>query len=144
MPSIHTTGRLERFVDRLSRVATRLAALCASPAGGRLRPTAAGGLLVVLASAGVSLASAPALGDSVRIRWSIGTHYGPEYAPTAVALAAFPALAAAAYLGLRALGTVLEDTEAFDRRRGSYELCALTVLVALVIGQVAFVAANLL
>ncbi len=144
MPSIRTTGLLERFVDRLSRVATRLAALCARPAGGRLRPTAMGGLLVVLASAAVSLAAAPALGDSVRIRWSIGTHYGPEYAPTAVALAAATALVAVAYLGLRTLGTVLERRGAFDRHRGYYELCALAVLVTLVLCQLAVVAANVL
>ncbi|WP_435553150.1 hypothetical protein [Natrinema sp. CGMCC1.2065] len=144
MPSTRTTGRLERFVDRLRRVATRLATLCASPAGGRLRPTAAGGLLVVLTSVAVSLAAAPALGDSVRIRWSVGTYYGPEYAPTVLALTAASGLVAAAYLGLRALGTALEGTEAFDRRRGYYELCVLTVLLTLVLGQIAFVTANVL
>ncbi|WP_226480794.1 hypothetical protein [Natrinema amylolyticum] len=143
MPSTRRSETVGRIAHRFRRVVTRLAALCASPAGGRLRPTAAGGVLLVLASVAVSLASARVLGDSVRIRWTVGTYYGPEYAPTAVALALFPALVAATYLGLRALGTVLEGTPEFDRHRGYYELCVLAVLAVLVIVQIAFVAANL-
>ncbi|PGF16352.1 hypothetical protein CP556_09655 [Natrinema sp. CBA1119] len=140
MPSTHGFGQ---FVERLRRVAMRVESLCSSPAGGRLRPTAAGGLLAVLASAAVSIASAQVLGDSVRIRWSVGTYYGPEYAPTAAALACFPAVVAVTYVGLRTLGTVLEGTTEFDRHRGYYELCALAVLTVLVLVQIAFVAANL-
>lgn len=132
-----------RLSGRLRRIATRLETLCSSPAGGRLRPTSVGGLLIVLASAAVSLGASQVLGDSVRIRWSVGTYYGPEYAPTDVALAVFPVVVAVAYLGLRALGTALEGTPEFDRHRGYYELCALAVLATLVIVQVAFVVANL-
>ncbi|WP_222916358.1 hypothetical protein [Natrinema sp. SYSU A 869] len=143
MPSTRRSGTVGRIAERFHRVATGLAALCASPAGGWLRPTAAGGVLLVLASVAVSLASVRVLGDSVRIRWSIGTYYGPEYAPTAIVLALFPAIAAATYLGLRALATVLEGTSEFDRHRGYYELCVLAVLAVLVIVQIAVIAANL-
>jgi hypothetical protein len=140
MPSNGYSGRL---VERLRRVLVRLESLCSSSAGGRLRPTSLGGLLIVLASAAVSLGAGRILGDSVRIRWSVGTYYGPEYAPTPVALALFPAFVTVTYLGVRALGTALEGTPEFDRHRGYYELCALAVLATLAIVQVAFVVANL-
>ncbi|MFA9417190.1 hypothetical protein [Natrinema sp. HArc-T2] len=147
-PSTRSSGALERLVELTRRVATRLAASVAGPAGDRLRPTAGGGLLVVLASVAVSLAAAPALGDSVRIRWSIGTYYGPEYAPTPLALAAFPAIIAVIYVGFWAVRVGLERTGAFDATddlvRSVYELCALVTLLTLVVVQVLFVAANLL
>ncbi|TMT87743.1 hypothetical protein E2L06_14550 [Haloterrigena sp. H1] len=147
-PSTRSSEALERLVERTRRVATRLAASAVGPAGGRLRPTSVGGLLVVLASVAVSLAAAPALGDSVRIRWSIGTYYGPEYAPTPLALAAFPAIIAVIHVGFGATRVGLEHTGAFeatdDLVRSVYELCALVTLLMLVIVQVVFVAANLL
>lgn len=136
MPSNRPSGRLRR-------IATGLESLCSRHAGGRLRPTSLGGLLIVLASAAVSLGSVRVLGDSVRIRWSIGTYYGPEYAPTYLALVVFPVIVALTYLGFWALGTALEGSPEFDRHRGYYELCTLVVLAVLVIVQVAFVAANL-
>lgn len=143
MPSTRLSGLLERIVEGLHCVATGLESSCSSPAGGRLRPTSVGGAITVLASGAVSLASARVLGDSVRIRWSIGTHYGPEYAPTPIALAVFPILIALLFVGLRALGTALEGTAGFDQHRGYYELCVLAVLTAVAIVQIAFVAANL-
>ena len=147
-PSTDTSSALERLVERTRRVATRLASADASAVGGRLRPTAGGGLLVVLTSVAISLAAAPALGDSVRIRWSIGTYYGPEYAPTPLALAAFPALVAVTYVGFRALRAGLERAGAFEAAatsvRGGYELCALATLLTVVFVQVVFVVANLL
>lgn len=146
MPSTQPSNSLERLIERTRRVVRGLAASVSSPAGGRLRPTGVGGLLVVLVSAAISIAAAPALGESVRIRWSVGTYYGPEHAPTALALAAFPVLVALTYVGLWALGRGLEraaDGE-FDHVRAIYELCALATLATLVIAQVAFIAANLL
>ncbi|WP_408956973.1 hypothetical protein [Natrinema sp. 74] len=151
MASAHLPNSIERLVERTQRVARGLAASVSSPDGGRLRPTGTGGLLGVLASLAVSVAAAPVLGDSVRVRWSVGTYYGPEYAPTILALAAFPVLVALTDIGLSALGRVLEraadgespTTSRFDRVRGPYERCALATLMALLLLQVAFVVANL-
>ncbi|MDS0476616.1 hypothetical protein [Natrinema sp. 1APR25-10V2] len=146
MSSTHPSNSLERLVERTQRVAGGIAASVSSAAGGRLRPTAGGGLLAVLVSATISVAAALALGETVRIRWSVGTYYGPEHAPATLALASFPVLVALTFLGLRALGRGLEraaDGE-FDRVRGIYELCVLATLTTLVLSQVAFVAANLL
>lgn len=147
-PSTRSSGALERLIERTRRVVTQFASPTDGPAGGWLRPTAAGGLLVVLASAALSLAAAPALGENVRIRWSIGTYYGPEYAPTPLALAAFPALVAVLYVGFRVLAWSLERAGAFEADetvgRTIYELCALATLTMLVLIQLAFVAANLL
>ena len=147
-PSTRSSGALERLVKSTRRITARFAPPTDGSAGGRLRPTAVGGLLVVLASVAVSLAAAPVLGDSVRIRWSVGTYYGPEYAPTPLVLAAFPALVAVTYVGFRALAWGLERTGAFETDeafvRGSYELCTLATLTMLVLVLVVFVAANLL
>ncbi len=146
MSSTHPSNSLERLVERTKRIAGGIAASVSSATGGRLRPTAAGGLLVVLASIALSVAAALALGETVRIRWSVGTYYGPEFAPTALVLAAFPVLTVLTYLGLRALRIGLEraaDGE-FEHVRGIYELCVLATLTTLVLSQVAFVAANLL
>ena len=147
-PPTDTSSALERFVERTRRVTTRLASADASAVDGRLRPTAVGGVLVVLASVAISLAAAPALGDSVRIRWSIGTYYGPEYAPTSLALAVFPILVAVIDVGLRTLAWGLERSGAFDTSDGVvrliYEGCALATLLTVVAVQVLFVVANLL
>jgi hypothetical protein len=109
----------------------------------RLRPTAWSGLVVVAASALLSALASGAVGDSVRIRWSVGTYYGPEYAPAALVLAAFPVAAAVAYLGFRLLARRLERTAGFEDARDVYELCALATLGAVVLVQVALLAANL-
>ncbi|MFC4542767.1 hypothetical protein ACFO5R_12630 [Halosolutus amylolyticus] len=111
---------------------------------GPLRPTAGGGLLTVLASVAVSIAAVGPLGSEIRIRWSVGTSYGPEHAPTLLVLATFPALVAIALVGFRGLSLLLERTDEFDAARGYYELAALLVLLALVLTQVATVTANLL
>ncbi|ADB62141.1 hypothetical protein Htur_3277 [Haloterrigena turkmenica DSM 5511] len=108
-----------------------------------LRPTAGGGLALVAVSAAVSLAAAGLLGETLRIRWSVGTYYGPEYAPTTIALAAFPILVAVAVGAFRGLANVLVRTEAGDRERGHYELAVLTVLLSLLVIQVTLVLANL-
>ena len=124
-----------RAADWLS---TRLAA-------SSLRPTAGGGLALVLVSAAVSLAGVGLLEETMRIRWSVGTYYGPEHAPTAVVLAAFPILVAVAIGAFRGVAVALErsDGDEFDGTRPYYEVAALTVLLSLVVTQVALVAANL-
>ena len=128
-----STTVTRRAADWLS---TRLAA-------GPLGPTAGGGLALVLVSAAVSLAGVSLLEETMRIRWSVGTHYGPEYAPTVVALAAFPVLVAVAVGAFRGVAAVLEGNDEFDATRPYYEVAALTVLLSLVFTQVALVAANL-
>lgn len=113
-------------------------------ASSAVRPTAGGGLATILLSAAVSLAALAPLGSSVRIRWAVGTHYGPEYAPAALVLVAFPIAVALAVVGARALATALERRDAFDGARPYYELAVLSVLLWLLVGQVVLVVANLL
>lgn len=109
----------------------------------RFRPTAWSGLLVVASSVLLSVFAGGAVGDSVRIRWSIGTYYGPEYAPATLVLAAFPVAAAVAYLGFRLLASRLERTAGFEDARDVYEVCALATLGAIVLVQAVLVVANL-
>ena len=108
-----------------------------------LRPTAGGGLALVAVSAAVSLAAAGLLGGTMRIRWSVGTHYGPEHAPATLVLAAFPILVAVAVGAFRGVAAVLERTETSERERDYYELAALLVLLSLLVTQFALVLANL-
>ncbi|ELZ19811.1 hypothetical protein C477_07528 [Haloterrigena salina JCM 13891] len=108
-----------------------------------LRPTAGGGLALVAVSAAVSLAAAGLLGETLRIRWSVGTYYGPEYAPTVIVLAAFPILVAVAAAAFRGGATLLERSEGFDGNWGYYELAALVVLLSLLLTQIVLIVANL-
>lgn len=108
-----------------------------------LRPTSGGGLTIVLASLVVSIASANALGSTVRIRWSVGTHYGPEHAPTIAVLATIPIVVGLALVVFRAGATVLERADGSDALRGYYELTTGTVLLWLFLVQVVLVVANL-
>lgn len=109
-----------------------------------LRPTSLGGLAVVLASALVSLASYGPLGARLRVRWSVGYHYGPEYAPTPAVLVAFPVAVAVLYAGSRLLARRLERTGEFDDGRIYYEAAVLATLLAVGLVQVALLAVNLL
>ncbi|WP_339102297.1 hypothetical protein [Haloterrigena salinisoli] len=124
-----------------SRVATWLWTRVAGSSP--LRPTAGGGLALVVASAAVSLAASGLLEGTMRIRWSVGTYYGPEHAPTTLVLAAFPILVAVAVGAFRGLVAGLERLEEFDGNRGYYELAALVVLLSLLLTQIALVVANL-
>lgn len=109
----------------------------------RLRPTAWSGLAVVAASAVLSVLARTSLGDSVRIRWSVGTYYGPEFAPTALVFAAFPAVVAALYVGFRWLAARLERVDDLGNGRIAYELSALLTLLVVLLVQVALLVANL-
>ena len=109
----------------------------------RLRPTAWSGLAVVAASAVLSVLARTSLGDSVRIRWSVGTYYGPEFAPTAPVFAAFPVVVAALYVGFRWLAARLERADDLGDGRIAYELSALLTLLVVLLVQVALLVANL-
>lgn len=115
----------------------------------RLRPTAGGGLLVVVASLGLSLLARGPLGAQLRIRWTVGPHYylGPESVSTPAVLAAFPIVVAALYLGANWLRRRFERTGEFegelDTFRRYYELAAFATLLAVVVLQGALIAANL-
>lgn len=112
--------------------------------GSPIRPTSGGGLAIVLASVAVSLVSYGALEHSMRIRWSVGTHYGPATAPTTVVLVGIPLLVAVAVGVFRGFAAIFERVDAIDGARGAYELAALAVLLCLVLAQLALVVANLL
>ncbi|UWG51307.1 putative membrane protein [Halalkaliarchaeum sp. AArc-CO] len=108
-----------------------------------LRPTGVGGLLVVLGSTVLSTAAYGVLGEYVRIRWSVGVHYGPEYAPTAIVLGGFPVVVAALYVGSTGLARHLEGTDEFEDVRRSYEFAVFTLLGFLVAVQTILIGANL-
>lgn len=110
----------------------------------RIRPTSAGGLLVVLASTVLSLVARGFLGERLRIRWTVGAHYhvGPEYVPTLAALVAFPVSAAVLYVGGHLLRRWLEAVEGTAETRSAYEAAVVGTLALLVVLQAALVLAN--
>jgi hypothetical protein len=108
-----------------------------------LRPTAWSGVVLILLSGLVSVSASGILPAQVRIRWSVGTFYGPEFAPTALVLWAFPLALAATYLGLRALAGYLDGVDELTGFRPMYEVTTLAVLFLLVLAQVGLVLANL-
>lgn len=109
-----------------------------------IRPTAIGGLLVVLASVVVSIVARGVLTETVRIRWTVGTHYhyGPEHAPTVAVLAAFPIALLVLYAGFRWLGRSLERVDEVDDLGIVLELTALAVLATVLAVQLLIVALN--
>jgi len=104
------------------------------------------GLLLVAVSGLLSLLARPALGDRLRIRWAVGTHYGPETAPAALALAAFPVVAATSFVAFRFLAGRLETSmnEPADGVRLAFTVVAVATVGTILLMQVALVAANLL
>lgn len=109
-----------------------------------LRPTAWTGALLVLASAAISLVGGGVLPEQIRIRWTVGTYYGPEFAPALLVMAAFPLFVAGLFVGLRALARVFERAEELEVGRPLYEGIVLLVLLTVVLGQVGIVVGNLL
>jgi hypothetical protein len=108
-----------------------------------LRPTAWTGVVLVLVSTAVSVLASGVLPAQMRIRWTIGTYYGPEFAPTAVVLWAFPIAVAATYLGFRVVARYLERAGEPNEARVICEVVTLAVVGLLVLTQVGLVAANL-
>ncbi|WP_436344742.1 hypothetical protein [Natronorubrum sp. FCH18a] len=111
----------------------------------RVRPTSIGGLLVVFASAVVSIVSYGALAETIRIRWTVGTHYqyGPEHAPAIAVLVAFPVALLGLYVGFRWLERTLERTDEFEGLGILIEITAVAVLATVLAAQFLIVALNL-
>lgn len=104
-----------------------------------------GSVAAVLSSTLVSVVGYGVLPAEIRIHWTLGAgpYYGPEFAPTAVVLALFPAL-----IGLVAFGSVLIARYAdFPAEQPTARLVfaasMLGVLVVLLGTQVGLVVANL-
>lgn len=104
------------------------------------RPLTPGGLLVLLSSVATSALSLGALPARFRIHWTfgLGPYYGPEFAPTAAVLVAFPLAIAGLFAGARLLASRL-PAEA----RPYYDWGVLLVLLVLLFVQVGLVLANL-
>lgn len=125
-----------------------MAATDASASSERARLTSLGGLVVVLASTVLSIASYAPLAETVRIHWKIGAyrHYGPEHAPTLFVLVVFPVIVTGLYVGARWLRNDLErsgDIEEFDGFLPIYDVCVLLTLGVVVVGQIVVIALNL-
>lgn len=112
------------------------------PVVGALGPV---GLALVGCSVLVALVGYGALGDRMRIHWTLGLgpYVGPEHAPTVLVLAAFPLLVAATFLGFAALAAVLRDVPEFGAAEPYYRAAALGTLAMLVLAEAALVALNL-
>lgn len=91
----------------------------------------------------ISIVSYNALGEMTRIRWTIGTYYGPEYAPTVAVVAVFPVFVVALYVGFRWLRRYLEKAKEFESVSPYYEFVTLATLGLVVSVQILLVALNL-
>lgn len=106
--------------------------------------TGLGGAALTVVSLVVSVLSYSALSGSMRIHWSLGgPHYGPEFAPAWLVLAAFPVLVGVLALGARTLRWFLVTRGEYEAFRGYYELAVVAVLGVLVLAQCLLIAANL-
>jgi hypothetical protein len=108
----------------------------------RIDPLNAGGASIVLLSIAVSIVGHVIGPERLRIRWTYGTYYGPEFAPAVLVLIAFPLAVAALYLGGRWLRASLERGNEFDTVRAIYDACVLLTLGTLVVVQGVLVAVN--
>jgi hypothetical protein len=104
-----------------------------------------GSLTVVAASVLVSLVSYGLLPSRVRIHWSLGLgpYYGPEFAPTLLVLALFPALVTTGALAGRWGVRRLERDDRVEGVRPYGSLALVGSLALLVVFQAGLVAANL-
>ncbi|GAA0212191.1 hypothetical protein [Halobaculum roseum] len=114
----------------------------------RARSSTLGGLVIVLASIALSIASYGPLANTVRIRWMVGTYYqyGPEHASTVFVLVAFPVVVAGASIGAHWLGDHLEravGSEGSDGFRTLYDVCVLVTLGIVVAVQALVIVLNL-
>lgn len=88
------------------------------------------------------------LGETVRIRWTVGTYpqYGPQHAPTILVLTAFPVILAGLFLGASALRTYLERTQnsqELDRILPILNSCILLILGIVLVSQLGLILFNL-
>ncbi|MFP9193935.1 hypothetical protein ACLI4Q_20230 [Natrialbaceae archaeon A-CW1-1] len=114
----------------------------------RVPSTTLGGLVIVLTSIVLSIASYSHLENTVRIRWTVGTyqHYGPEFISTLLVLVAFPVTVASLYVGARWLKVYLERSDASDDVEefcAIYDICVLVTLGTVVVGQLVIIGLNL-
>lgn len=107
-------------------------------------PIKLGYVLGILTSVVLSIAAYRMLGEFVRIRWSIGVHYGPEYAPALVVLGAFPVAVASLYVGCTWLGRHLKRSDEFEDIQRYYEIAVFGLVTFLVGMQALLIGANLL
>lgn len=112
------------------------------------RLTALGSLGIVLVSIVSSIVAYGQLGETVRIRWTVGpsVHYGPEHASTVLVLTAFPVILAGLYLGARGFRSYLERTQ--DRQNLEtipviLDICLLLFLAIGLISQLGLIVLNL-
>lgn len=114
----------------------------------RVRPTAIGGLGIVLISIVASILAYGPLGETIRIRWTIGpsTHYGPEHASTVLMLIVFPFILTGLYLGALALRRYVErtqDPQDVETIRTIIDLCTLLMLGIGLVSQLGLILLNL-
>lgn len=125
-----------------------MAATDAVPSTDRIDATSLGGIVIVLTSGLLSIASYGSLGATVRIRWTVGPsyHYGPERASAMLVLVGFPVVLAGLALAAMWLRTRLQRSaqlEAFADVRIVYDGCVLLTLGAVLAGQLVLVVLNL-
>lgn len=133
---------------RLSPSVSTMAENSAPIETGPTRPASLGGLIPVIASIVLSVASFGPLPDTVRIRWTVGVshHYGPEYVPTVVALVGFPLFVASLYAGawwLKAHVARAGKIEDGDEFNAIYDTGLLVTLGTVVAGQFILILLNL-
>lgn len=114
-----------------------------SPGGGRL--LAVGSLGAVLLSVLGSIVAAGLLPDQVRIHWTLGlgSHYGPEIAPTGSVLVVFPVVVGTTALGAYWGAGKLRYADEFATTQPFYVAAMLGTLSALLATQAVLIAANL-
>lgn len=110
----------------------------------RIRPLTIVGVLAVLASLALSIVAYGHLGQSLRIRWAVGTHYGPEHASTLAVLGALTLTMIVVAVGSRLLVTVVDTRGGPAAVRRAVEIVSVGVLVSLLLLQTLLVGMNLL
>ena len=78
----------------------------------------------------------------MRIRWTIGTYYGPTHAPTALVLFAFPLALVALLLSFRWLASSVADRDDGTEATTIVRLCALATLSGTVLTQIVLIGLN--
>jgi hypothetical protein len=109
------------------------------------RPLRIGGLIAVCASIALSVLSYGRLPESMRIHWTFGygPYYGPEFAPTAVVLALFPALVVGVLAGSALLARQLRNDPSFESVQPYYEWGIVAVLGFVLVAQLLVIRLNL-
>jgi len=130
---------------RTKRFTTWLSNSSAADGGGVTPALAVGSFVAVLASAVASVLAYGVVSDPVRIRWTaeMGTYYGPEFAPAAVVLAAFPLAVAGLAAGAVWLRARFGDSDEFAPIRPYYTPAVLGTLAVVVATQAGVILANL-